>query len=59
MLHQSIKVKVLKETSKTVTIHMMSLNRKMPVPRQEFEKRVKQGLYVVLNAPEEAAEEEK
>jgi hypothetical protein len=46
--NRSIKVKVLKETSKTVTIHMASLNRKMPVPRQEFEKRVENGLYEVI-----------
>ncbi|HKK79245.1 MAG TPA: hypothetical protein VJ933_06430 [Phaeodactylibacter sp.] len=46
--NRSIKVKVLKETSKTVTIRMTTLNRKMPVPRKEFEKRVEDGLYEVI-----------
>ena len=48
MSARSIKVKVVKESSSTVTIKLMSLNRKMPVPREDFEKRVKQGLYVVV-----------
>lgn len=53
MFHnRSIKVKVLKETSKTVTIHMASLNRKMPVPRKDFEQRVKDGLYEVIGGLE-------
>ncbi|MCO6492192.1 MAG: hypothetical protein J5I98_27490 [Phaeodactylibacter sp.] len=48
MVNRSIRVKILKETSKTVTIRFMTLNRKMPVPRQDFEKRVKNGLYEVV-----------
>ena len=48
MVNRSIRVKVLKETSKTVTIRLMSLNRKMPVPRKEFEKRVQNGLYEIV-----------
>ena len=48
MQGQSIKVEVVKETSKTVTIRMPMLNRKMPVPRKEFEQRVESGLYEVI-----------
>ena len=56
---QSMKVKVVKETSSTVTVLIMSLNRKMPVPRKDFEKRVANGLYEVVPAPEtETAENE-
>ncbi len=51
-MQRSIKVKVLKETSSTITVHIMSLNRKMPVPRKDFEKRVESGLYEVVNLPE-------
>lgn len=46
---RSIKVKVIKETSKSVTIEMVSLNRKMPVPKATFEERVENGEYTVLN----------
>lgn len=57
MMDRSIKVKVLKETSKTVTVQLTTLNRKMPVPRKEFEKRVKNGLYEVIGGYEVEAEE--
>lgn len=57
MPQRSIKVKVVKETSSTVTVHFMTLNRKMPVPRKDFEKRVKSGLYEVVNAEEETEQE--
>jgi hypothetical protein len=46
---RSIKVKVVKETVKSVTIEIVSLNRKMPVPRAAFEERVESGEYEVLN----------
>ena len=46
---RSIKVKVIKETSKSVTIEMLSLNRKMPVPKAVFEERVENGEYTVTN----------
>ena len=48
MVNRSIRVKILKETSKTVTVRFMTLNRKMPVPRKDFEKRVENGLYEVV-----------
>lgn len=46
---RSIKVKVIKETTKSVTIEMVSLNRKMPVPKAVFDERVENGEYTVLN----------
>ena len=57
MPQRSIKVKIVKETTSTVTVHFMTLNRKMPVPRKDFEKRVKSGLYEVVNATEESEQE--
>ena len=48
-MNRSIKVRVLKETTNRVTLHFVSLNRKMPVPRQDYEKRVENGLYEVIN----------
>ena len=56
MAARSIKVKIIKETSSTVTIKMISLNRKMPVPKEDFEKRVKQGLYEVVGQESETEE---
>ena len=58
MSNRSIKVKIVKETSRKVTIKMMSLNRAMPVPREDFERRVKNGLYEVINLEEEEEEEQ-
>ena len=58
MSHRSMKVKVIKETSSTVTVHFMTLNRKMPVPRKDFEERVENGLYEVVNMAEEESENE-
>ncbi len=46
---RSIKVKVIKETTKSVTIEIVSLNRKMPVPKATFDERVENGEYTVLN----------
>ena len=51
MASRSIKVKIVKETSNTVTIKLLSLNRTMPVPKEDFEKRVEKGLYDVINMP--------
>lgn len=52
MQQRSIKVKVIKETSSTITVHFTTLNRKMPIPRKDFEKRVESGLYDVIDQPE-------
>jgi hypothetical protein len=57
MPNRSIKVKVLKETSRKVTIQMMSLNRSMPVSKEEFDERVKSGLYEIINQEEAPAAE--
>ena len=46
--NRSIKVRVVKETARTVTVHFVTLNRKMPVPRKEFEERVENGMYEVI-----------
>lgn len=47
-MRRSIKVKVLKESPSTVTIRFMSSNSRMPVNKNEFEKRVKDGVYEVI-----------
>ena len=49
MKERSIKIKVVDESPKRVTIRCISLNRKMPVPREEYEKRVKEGVYEVID----------
>ncbi len=56
MTPRSIKVKVLKETDKTVTVKFIALNRKMPVSKREFEERVASGLYDVINAEKRSEE---
>lgn len=48
-MRRSIKVKVLKESPSTVTIRFMSSNSRMPVGKNEFEKRVKDGVYEVVD----------
>ncbi len=58
-MDRSIKVRVLKETSKTVTVRFPNLNRKMPVPRKDFEKRVEKGLYEVIGGYEMEESEDK
>lgn len=45
----SMKVKVIKENANRVTIKLIMANAKMPVSRDEFEKRVKDGVYEVVN----------
>lgn len=52
MVNKSIRVQILKETSKTVTVRFMTLNRKMPIPRKDFEQRVQNGLYEVVGGYE-------
>jgi len=48
MSGRSIKIRVVKESAKTVTIRMLSLNREMPVPKAEFEKRIESGMYEIV-----------
>jgi hypothetical protein len=47
--NKSIKVRIVKENARTVVIKMLSLNRSMPVPKKDFEKRVESGLYEIVN----------
>ena len=44
----SMKVKVIKENANRVTIKLILANTKMPVSRDEFEQRVKDGVYEVV-----------
>ena len=48
-MERSIKIRVLKESSRKVTIHLVSTNRKMLVPKDKFIKNVKSGLYEITN----------
>ena len=48
MTRRSIKVKVEKQNPTKVTIRFLSSNSQMPVPIEEFEKRVKDGSYEVV-----------
>ena len=57
MAKRSIKVKKIKETKSRVTIHLLTVNRKMHVPKKDFKKRVESGLYEVVNAEPEESEE--
>jgi len=45
----SIKIRVLKESSRKITIHLVSANRKMIVPKDKFITNVKSGLYEIVN----------
>ena len=48
MHSRSIKVRVIKETANKVTVLLLSLNRQMPVKKDEFKQRVESGLYEVV-----------
>jgi hypothetical protein len=61
MAERSIKVRKIKETKSRVTIHLMTVNRKMHVAKKDYNARVESGLYDVVNAepdPEEQEEKE-
>lgn len=47
--NRKIKVKIIKQTANRVTILLKSANRKMHVHKKDFEKRVKDGLYEIIN----------
>ena len=49
MVDRSIKVEIVKFNSGTVTIKLMSLNRKMPVKKDVFLQNVENGTYTVVN----------
>ncbi len=48
-MQRSIKIRVLKESTRKITIHLVSTNRKMLVPKEKFLKNVKSGLYEIVN----------
>ena len=48
-MNRKIEIKVIKENSRTVTIKMMSVNRSMPVQKSDFENRIEESLYEVVN----------
>ena len=48
-MQRSIKIRVLKENTSKVTIHLVSANRKMVVPKEKFLQHVKSGLYDIVN----------
>jgi len=50
--NRSIKVKIVKENARTVVVRFISLNRTMPVPKAEFDKRLESGLYEVVKQDE-------
>lgn len=56
---RSIKVRIVKETVKSVTIEIISLNRKMPVPKDIFHERMENGEYDVMNPEALKANQEK
>jgi len=58
MAERSIKVRKIKETKSRVTIHLMTVNRKMHVAKKDYKARVKSGLYEVVNAEPEQPEED-
>lgn len=41
-------MRVIKESANKVTLHFLTLNRQMPVPREDFERRVQNGEYLVV-----------
>ncbi len=47
-MRRVIKVRVVKETSSKVTLYFPSLNRKMPISKKDFEARVKDGTYEII-----------
>lgn len=48
MIKRTIKVKIEKENANRVTLRFLSSNSRMPVAKEEFEKRLKDGLYEVI-----------
>ena len=49
MPERSIKIRKIKETKSRVTIHLVSVNRKMHVAKKDYKKRVESGLYEVVS----------
>jgi len=49
MTNRSIRIKVLKSTSKTVTVQLMSANRKMRIQKDDFLAHLDNDVYEVDN----------
>jgi len=49
MIHRAIKVKVIKEGQKRLTLLLTASNSRMQVNRPDFERRVDNGTYIVTN----------
>jgi len=46
-MHRSLSIKVLKKSTNNVTIKLLAGNSQMRIPKSDFEKRIKSGLYLV------------
>ena len=44
-----LKVKILKRTASRITILLIPVNRRIPVPKEEFHERVEKGIYEVVD----------
>ncbi len=53
-----IRVKIVKESKEKLTIMMLATNRAMPVKRDEFEARLEEGVYELVEVPKKPAPEE-
>ncbi|MEM9884576.1 MAG: hypothetical protein AAF849_01700 [Bacteroidota bacterium] len=49
MIDRSIQVRIIKHTSSTVTLKLISANRKMRMPKENFLSHLEQGTYDILN----------
>lgn len=54
----AIRVKIIKESKDKLTLYLMATHRAMPVKRAEFEERLENGEYEVINLPKPEEEEE-
>lgn len=44
-----LKVKILKRTASRITILLIPVNRRIPVPKDAFHERVEKGIYQVID----------
>ena len=50
-----IRVKIVKESKEKLTVMMIATNRAMPVKRDEFEARLEEGVYELVETPKPPA----
>lgn len=55
MTNRTIRVKIIKSNTSTVTVRLLSLNRDMPVKKDEFQRNLDNGTYQLVN-PEDLEE---